>query len=81
MCSTPSINTSAVVEAQNKVLKEQLNKSNALLSNSEIARTTAEKKSNKRTVSSLRVPMKQATNEGTVGVNTADTITGLNIPV
>lgn len=81
MCSIPKTNTSAVVAAQQEQLKEQLNKNNVLLSNSEVARTTGEKTGNKRTVSSLRVPMKNQTNTGATGVNTADTTTGLNIPV
>ena len=84
MCSVPKIDTSAVVVAQQKQqeqLKEQLNKNNVLLSNSEVARTTGEKTGNKRTVSSLRVPMRNQTNTGATGVNTADTTTGLNIPV
>ena len=84
MCSVPKIDTSAVVAAQRKQqeqLKEQLNKNNVLLSNSEVARTTGEKTGNKRTVSSLRVPMRNQTNTGATGVNTADTTTGLNIPV
>ena len=84
MCSVPKIDTSAVVAAQQKQqeqLKEQLNKNNVLLSNSEVARTTGEKAGNKRTVSSLRVPMRNQTNTGATGVNTADTTTGLNIPV
>lgn len=77
MCSVPKTDTSAIVAAQ----KEQLNKNNVLLSNSEVARTTGEKTGNKRTVSSLRVPTKNQTNTGATGVNTADTTTGLNIPV
>lgn len=77
MCSVPKTDTSAIVAAQ----QEQLNKSNALLSNAEAAKTTGEKTGNKRTVSSLRVPMKNQTNTGATGVNTADTTTGLNIPV
>lgn len=81
MCSVPKTDTSAVVAAQQEQLKEQLNKNNVLLSNSEVARTTGEKTGNKRTVSSLRVPMKNQTNTGATGVNTADTTTGLNIPV
>ena len=84
MCSVTKIDTSAVVAAQQKQqeqLKEQLNKNNVLLSNSEVARTTGEKTGNKRTVSSLRVPMRNQTNTGATGVNTADTTTGLNIPV
>lgn len=81
MCSVPKINTSAVVAAQQEQLKEQLNKNNVLLSNSEVAKTTGEKTGTKRTVSSLRVPMKNQTNTGATGVNTADTTTGLNIPV
>lgn len=81
MCSVPKTDTSAVVAAQQEQLKEQLNKNNVLLSNSEVARTTGEKTVTKRTVSSLRVPMKNQTNTGATGVNTADTTTGLNIPV
>lgn len=81
MCSIPKTNTSAVVAAQQEQLKEQLNKNNVLLSNSEVAKTTGEKTRTKRTVSSLRVPMKNQTNTGATGVNTADTTTGLNIPV
>ena len=77
MCSVPKTDTSAIVAAQ----QEQLNKSHALLSNAEAAKTTGEKTGNKRTVSSLRVPMKNQTNTGATGVNTADTTTGLNIPV
>ena len=75
--------SNAVVEAftqQNQQLKEQLNKSNAILSNEKVAQTTGEKKSNKRTVSSLRIPIK-ASESSIIGVNTADTTTGLNIPV
>lgn len=79
MCSVPSVDTSAVVKAQQEQMKEQLNKSNVLLSNSEVARTAGEKVSNRRTVSSLRVPMKNKT--GNTGINTAETTTGLNIPV
>lgn len=60
---------------------EQLNKGNALLSNEKVASTTDEKVSKKRTVSSLRVPMKNTTITGTTGINTTDTTTGLNIPV
>ena len=76
MCSIPKVDTSSQVNT----IKEQLNKNNVTLSNSEVARTAGEKTSTKRTVSSLRVPMKNKT-EGTVGANTADTTTGLNIPV
>lgn len=83
MCSVPSVDTSAVVKAQQeqqKQLQEQLNKNNVLLSNSEVAKTAGEKTSNKRKISSLRVPMKN-TSSGNVGVNQAETTTGLNIPV
>lgn len=68
----------AVIE-QNKVLKEQLNKGNANLSSAATANTTGDKATQKKTVSSLRVPMKN--NQGTTGINTVDTTTGLNIPV
>ena len=83
MCSVPKIDTSAVVAAQQKQqeqLKEQLNKNNVLLSNSEVARTAGEKTTTKRKISSLRVPMKNTSAEN-VGVNQAETTTGLNIPV
>lgn len=76
MCLAKSSSSSASTTK----LVEQLNKSNALLSNEKTAATTSEKTSTKRTVSSLRVPLK--TNTGTTGVNTTDdTTTGLNIPV
>ena len=84
MCSIPKVNTSAIVKAQEKQqeqIKEQLNKNNVLLSNQEVARTAEEKTTNKRTISSLRVPLKNQTSTGTTGVNTTDTTTGLNIPV
>ena len=61
-------------------ITEQLNKGNALLSNEKVTSTTGEKKTKKRTVSSLRVPIK-STNTSTVGANTNETATGLNIPV
>lgn len=78
MCmSKPSVNTSAIQET----MKKQLNKNNAVLSNEKTASTTGEKTSKKRTVSSLRVPLKNATDTSTTGVNTVDTTTGLNIPV
>lgn len=78
MCmSKPSVNTSAIQET----MKKQLNKNNAVLSNEKTASTTGEKTSTKRTVSSLRVPLKNATDTSTTGVNTVDTTTGLNIPV
>ena len=76
MCfSTPSI----PAPAQN--ITEQLNKGNATLSNEKVAGTTTEKKANKRTVSSLRIPLDRTTKTTNTGVNTADTTTGLNIPV
>lgn len=82
MCmSKPSVNTSAIVQAQQEVMKEQLNKNNAVLSNERTASTTGEKTSTKRTINSLRVPFKNTTDTSTTGVNTADTTTGLNIPV
>jgi len=83
MCmSKPSVpNTSTIVQAQQEQIKEQLNKSNVLLSNEKVASTTGEKTGNKRTVSSLRIPMKKNTDTGTTGLNTTDTTTGLNIPV
>lgn len=82
MCtSQPSANTSAIVQAQQEVMKEQLNKNNAVLSNERTASTTGEKTSAKRTINSLRVPFKGLTNTSTTGVNTTDTTTGLNIPV
>lgn len=82
MCmSKPSVNTAAVVQAQQEVMKEQLNKNNAVLSNEKTASTTGEKSSTKRTINSLRVPFKNMTDTSTTGVNTADTTTGLNIPV
>lgn len=78
MCfSKPSVSTTATTQA----ITEQLNKSNALLSNEKVASTTGEKSSTKRTVSSLRVPLKNTTNTSTTGVNTTDTASGLNIPV
>lgn len=61
--------------------QEQLNKANALLSNEKVASTTSEKETNKRTVNTLRVPLKNTTDTSTTGVNTAETTTGLNIPV
>ena len=79
--SKPSVNTSAIVQAQQEVMKEQLNKNNAVLSNERTASTTGEKTSTKRTINSLRVPFKNTTDTSTTGVNTADTTTGLNIPV
>ena len=82
MCmSKPSVNTAAIVQAQQETMKEQLNKSNAVLSNERTASTTGEKTSTKRTINSLRVPFKNMTDTSTTGVNTADTTTGLNIPV
>lgn len=82
MCmSQPSVNTSAIVQAQQEVMKEQLNKNNAVLSNERTASTTGEKTSTKRTINSLRVPFKNTTDTSTTGVNTADTTTGLNVPV
>lgn len=82
MCiSKPSGNASAIVQAQQEVMKEQLNKSNAVLSNERTASTTGEKTSTKRTINSLRVPFKNTTDTSSTGVNTADTTTGLNIPV
>ena len=82
MCmSKSSVNTSAIVQAQQEVMKEQLNKNNAVLSNERTASTTGEKTSTKRTINSLRVPFKNTTDTSTTGVNTADTTTGLNIPV
>lgn len=82
MCmSKPSVNNSAIVQAQQEVMKEQLNKNNAVLSNERTASTTGEKTSTKRTINSLRVPFKNTTDTSTTGVNTADTTTGLNIPV
>lgn len=82
MCmSKPSVNTSAIVQAQQEVMKEQLNKNNAVLSNERTASTTGEKTSTKRTINFLRVPFKNTTDTSTTGVNTADTTTGLNIPV
>lgn len=79
--SKSSVNTSAIVQAQQEVMKEQLNKNNAVLSNERTASTTGEKTSTKRTINSLRVPFKNTTDTSTTGVNTADTTTGLNIPV
>lgn len=82
MCiSKPSIDTSAVVQAQQEVMKEQLNKNNAVLSNEKTASTTGEKTGTKRTINSLRVPLKGKNNTSTTGINTTDTTTGLNIPV
>lgn len=82
MCmSQPSVNTAAIVQAQQETMKEQLNKSNAVLSNEKTASTTGEKTSTKRTINSLRVPFKNTTDTSTTGINTADTTTGLNIPV
>ena len=71
MCSVPKVDTTKI--------KEQLNKNNVLFSNQEVAKGTGEKTGNKRTVSSLRVPMKNKT--GATGINTAETTSGLNIPV
>ena len=79
--SKPSVNTSAIAQAQQEVMKEQLNKNNAVLSNERTASTTGEKTSTKRTINSLRVPFKNTTDTSTTGVNTAETTTGLNIPV
>lgn len=73
MCSIPKASTPPI--------SEQLNKSNALLSNEEVAHTVGEKKSNKRTVTSLRVPVKNQSKTGAIGISTDDTTTGLNIPV
>lgn len=82
MCfSKPNMNTTAVVQAQQEVMKEQLNKSNAVLSNERTASTTGEKTGTKRTINSLRVPFKNTTDTSTTGINTANTTTGLNIPV
>lgn len=61
--------------------QDQLNKANALLSNEKVASTTSEKETKKRTVNTLRVPLKSTTDTSTTGVNTAETTTGLNIPV
>lgn len=61
-------------------IPEQLNKGNATLSNEKVAQAAEEKKSTKRNISSLRVPMK-SNDTSTVGVNTNETATGLNIPV
>lgn len=60
---------------------EQLKKSNAVLQNEQVAGTTTEKKSNKRTVSSLRIPLDKTNKTTNTGINTTDTTTGLNIPV
>lgn len=62
---------------------EQLNQvgNNVSLSNEKVASTTGEKTGKKRTVSSLRVPIKGKNDTSTTGVNTTDTTTGLNIPV
>jgi len=77
MCmSTPkSSGTEAIIN--------QLNQRNqgATLSTAKVASTTSEKKSNNRKVNSLRVPLKNTTDTSTTGVNTTDTVTGLNIPV
>lgn len=82
MClSKPSIDTSAIAQAQQEAIKEQLNRSNSLLSNERTAETTGEKTSNKRTMNSLRVPLKGKYDTGSTGVNTTDTTTGLNIPI
>lgn len=63
-------------------LLEQLNSGNNVsLSNEKVASTTGEKTGKKRTVSSLRVPIKGKNDTSTTGVNTTDTTTGLNIPV
>lgn len=83
MCKIPKVDTSAIYEAQlaqQQQLQEQLNKNNVLLSNQEVARTTSEKESKKRNISSLRVPIKNQTST-TIGVNSDDTSVGLNIPV
>lgn len=63
-------------------LLEQLNSGNNVsLSNEKVASATGEKTGKKRTVSSLRVPIKGKNDTSTTGVNTTDTTTGLNIPV
>lgn len=63
-------------------LLEQLNSGNNVsLSNEKVASTTGEKTGKKRTVSSLRVPIKSKNDTSTTGVNTTETATGLNIPV
>ena len=73
--SSGGASTAAVVEQLNK-------QNNTLLSSEKVARTMNDKTTQKRTVSSLRVPMKNKTTSGTTGVNTTDTTTtGLNIPV
>lgn len=60
---------------------DKLNQGAATLSNQKVAEGTREKTTPKRTVSSLRVPVKKTNNENT-GINTAnDTTVGLNIPV
>lgn len=60
---------------------DQLNQGPATLSNEKVATGTTEKDKPKRTVSSLRVPIKKQQNTNTTGVNTSDETTGLNIPV
>lgn len=75
MCfSQPKVNSNSITE--------QLNKNNAVLSNEKTAKTTTEKTGNKRTMTSLRVPIKKSNNTTNTGMNTTDTTaTGLNIPV
>ncbi len=75
MCfSSPSIGST-------DALTEQLNKNNVLLSNEKVASKTGEKEGKKRTVSSLRIPLKKTTDVSSTGANTSDTTTGLNIPI
>lgn len=66
---------------QQKLMEEQMAKANAKLSNEKTADSTGEKKGTKRTVTSLRVPVKEKTDTGSTGMNTSDTTAGLNIPI
>lgn len=74
MCA-PSVPKMPTVSA------EQLNQGNVTLSSEKTTRTVGEKEGKKRTVNSLRVPLKNTTETRRTGVNTADTSTGLNIPM
>ena len=76
MCSSKSYSSSSSTTTE-----ELLEKTNAVLSTEKTASTVAEKTSTKRTVSSLRVPLANTTDTSTTGVNTDDTLTGLNITV
>ena len=64
-----------------EALVEQLNKNNATLSVEKTAGTVSDKKTTKRTVSSLRVPLTNKTDTEGTGTTTTDVTEGLNIPV